>query len=207
MFAQYVPDALMLENMILSSVLGVGILAVFYITNRKVSVNSGFAFTLIMLPPISCLVMLIIRNDLFWSVGMLGALSIIRYRYSMKEAKNLLFVFWAVTMGLACGIMQRRTALVAFIIIAVVTILIHFVFERKNTAMLAVKTNGSAGEIEKILKELEIAYDVKHTSLDKTSDILYEIKPEKGKKMLDKRLCEKILLLEGVSSVKFIKSN
>ena len=197
----------MLENMILSFLFGVGIFAVFYITYSKVSVSGSFAFTLIMLPPISCLVMLIIRNDLYLSVGMLGALSIIRYRYSMKEAKNLLFVFWAVTMGLACGILQRRTALVAFILIAAVAILIHFVFERKNTAMLAVKTSGSAQEIEKILKKLAITYDVKHTSLDKTSDILYEIKPEKGKKQFDKRLCEKISLLKGVSSVKFIKSN
>jgi len=208
MLEQYVPDSLMLENMIVSSLLGVGIFAIFYITYRNVSVSGSFAFTLIMLPPISCLVMLIIKNDLFFSVGMLGALSIIRYRYSMKDAKNLLYVFWAVTMGLACGLLHRRTALVSFIIIAAVALLIHFVFERKNTAMLAVKTSGSAEDVEKILRELAITYDVKHTSLSDVSDILYEIKPGKGKKELfDKSLCEKIILLEGVSSVKFIKSN
>jgi len=103
--------------------------------------------------------------------------------------------------------LQRRIALASFVVIAAVSLLIHFVFERKNTAMLAVKTSGSAQEIEKTLTELAITYEVKHTSLDTTSDILYEIKPEKGKKQFDKSLCEKISLLKGVSSVKFIKSN
>jgi len=208
MTALFGTDLLMLENMLLSCLFGAAIFAVFYVTHRRLSVSKSFAFTLIMLPPISCLVALIIKHDLFLSVGMLGALSIIRYRHSMKESKNLLYVFWAVTMGLACALIQRRIAMVSFIIIMIVALAIHFVVERKNTAMLAVRTSGSAEDVENILRESTIRYEVKHTSLSDVSEILYEIKPGKGKKELfDKRLCEEIMLLKGVSSVKFIKNN
>jgi len=201
-------DFLFLENLILAAICGVGIFIVFYFTYGKISVNRSFAFTLLMLPPVACLTAVIISNDIFLAVGMLGALSIIRYRHSMKEAKNLVFIFWAMTAGLAFGLTQRRIAVISSIVIAVLIFTVHIVVTRRRSGMLAVRTSGSTGEIEKILEEFSIAYDIKHKSLNEASDVLYELRHKKGiKAVLDNTVCEQIMLLEGVSSVKYIENN
>ena len=208
MFTELGPDFIMIENLILSALFGTGILIVFYITYSKISIGRSFAFTLILLPPVSCMVAMIISNDFYIAVGMVGALSIIRYRHSMKDAKNLMFVFWAVSAGLACGFTQRRIAVVSFMIIALIALAVYFITERRRTGMLVVRTCGSAEDIEEILKELSISYNVRYKSLDEACDILFEIKSKfRRRKQIDSTVCERLMLLDEVSSVKFIENN
>ena len=199
-------NALIIENLLISALCGIGIFFVFYVTYRKVSVSRSFTYTLIMLPPISCMIAIGISNDLVLAAGMLGALSIIRFRHSVKETKNLVFVFWAVTAGITCGLSIRRIVLIWCFIVALLALAIHFLFERRRFGTVAVRTSGGTEEIESIFDEFSIAYDVKHKSMNETSDILYECKYKKGNdKIIVKNVCERIMRLEGVYSVRFIE--
>lgn len=191
---------------------GIGIFIVFYITHRKISVSRGFAFTLIMLAPVTAMVAVIISYDLVIAVGMLGALSIIRFRHSMKESKNLVFVFWSVTAGLLCGLSFIEIAMAGCVITAALAVAVHFYTESGNYGTLSIKTNSEAGEIEKILDEHSVKYQVKYRGAQKDSDInentdiLYELRYKKAKKdTIDSDVCKKIICLEGVVSVRFIE--
>jgi uncharacterized membrane protein YhiD involved in acid resistance len=216
-----------ITNLILASLCGIGIFIVFFITYKKISVSRSFSCTLILLSPVACVVALIISNNIVVAVGMVGALSIIRFRHSMKESKNLVFVFWAVTAGLACGLGLKRIAVVSCAIIAVLVVVTHFLIERRRYGTLAVKTSGSIDEIENIFKEHTVQYkinyqsidrqstgkqntdhqDTDHQSIKEKSDILYEIKHKGGYRRINQSvICKRIMLLEGVSSVKYIEA-
>ena len=195
-----------LENVFLSSLCGIGIYLVFYVTYKKVSVSRSFAYTLVLLPHVSCMIAIIVNNDIVLAAGMLGSLSIIRFRHSMKESKNLVFVFWAVTAGIICGLSFRRIALLWCCIMAVLTLAIYFLANQKRFGTLAVRTSSGTEEIEKIFNEFSVAYAIKYKNVDETYDILYEFR---HKKSIDngsiQTICERIMLIEGVSSVRFIE--
>jgi len=203
---------IIIENLILSLLCAVGILVVFFLTYRNISVNSSFMFTLIILPPVACMVAQVITNDIVLAVGMVGALSIVRFRHSMKESKNLVFVFWAVTAGIACGLSLRSIAITANIIIAVFVLIVHVLTNRRRYGSLSVRTidmsnnKNVQGEIEKILEELSLTYEMKYKDTGNVSNILYEFRNKKGiDKTNDALICEKIMSIAGVSSVKLIK--
>jgi len=207
-------DILILYLLMFALLCGVLIVIIFYITYRNTSVNRSFMFTLLMLPPVACMVAMIITNDLVLAVGMVGALSIVRFRHSMKESKNLVFIFWAVTAGIACGLTLTRIGLVSSIVIAVFVLMIHFFTERRRFGTLAVQTTGDTEEsathreeIDRILGGFPMTYSIKYESLGETSNLLYEIKHKgRANKSIQKTICEKLISLKGVTSVKYIET-
>ena len=196
----------MIMNFILASICGAGIFVVYYLTYTKVSVSRSFAYTLILLPPVSCMVATGISNDIVFAAGMLGSLSIIRFRHSMKEAKDLVFIFWAVTAGITSGLSLKRITVIWCFIVGVITLGIHFVSERRSHISVAVRTNGSAEGIESVFSEFALTFDLKYEKVDENSDLLYECRYKKktGKGAVT-TICERIMQVEGVTSVKFIE--
>lgn len=184
---------------------GVGIFIVYYLTNRSIALSSSFSYTLILLPPVSAIVAFIVSNDIVLVAGMLGALSIVRFRHSVKESQNLVFVFWAVTAGIAAGLGFRKLTMLLCAVLGIAALAIHFISMRRSYATLAVKTSGSAEDIESVLKEHSLKYDVKYRNSNEVSDVLYELKRKNILAPVSSAACDKIMQLDGVSSVKFVE--
>ncbi|HBR32493.1 MAG TPA: DUF4956 domain-containing protein, partial [Clostridiales bacterium] len=75
---------------------GLFILLIYRITFKGISFNRSFEGTLLMISTISALIVLTISSNLALSLGMVGALSIVRFRTAIKEASDTAFMFWAV---------------------------------------------------------------------------------------------------------------
>lgn len=65
--------------------------------------SSGLRVSLFLLPPIVGMLIMVVMTNLALSLGMLGALSIVRYRTPLKEPLDLLYVFWAISVGIGVG--------------------------------------------------------------------------------------------------------
>jgi hypothetical protein len=142
------PFRTLAENMVLSSLCAIGILIVFHITSGRSTVNRSFAYTLIILPPVACMVSMIITNAFVVAVGMVGALSIIRFRHIVRESKDLAFVFWSVSTGIGCGVTQiRRIVIPTSIIIAVLILAVRLLQGARHFGTLSVKTSGSVLDV------------------------------------------------------------
>ncbi len=90
-------------------------------THRGLSYSQSFAFTLIMLSPLAATVMMIVKNNLIGAFALLGAFAFIRFRTIMKETRDIAFLFFALTIGVATGTNNYAIALIAtFLISAVV---------------------------------------------------------------------------------------
>lgn len=95
------PDIIL--SLIVAFLSGLFILLIYRLTLRGISRNRTFEVTLLLITPISAMIVLTITSNLALSLGMVGALSIIRFRTAIKDASDTAFMFWAVAAGITAG--------------------------------------------------------------------------------------------------------
>ena len=94
---------------------------IYRIVNRNTFYNRNFNLSLIALAVITASVILTIQSNIVVSLGMVGALSIVRFRTAIKDPMDLIFLFWSIAIGIICG---AGFAMIAVIASAVLTIVI-----------------------------------------------------------------------------------
>ena len=124
-FDQYnIPE--MLTALIAALLFGVLIYAVYRKFYAGVIYSRSFAVTLVGMTVLTCMVTLAISTNVVISLGMVGALSIVRFRTAVKDPLDLLYLFWAITSGITAGAgMYALTLLTAVIIILMTTLFYH----------------------------------------------------------------------------------
>ena len=103
-------------------------------THRGLNYELTFMSTLVALAPIIAVVMLFIRGDLVLSIGLIGSISIIRFRTPIKDTRDMVFIFWVIAVGLGCGTYNWNVVIISTIVIALVMFLLHFIRYGHSTA-------------------------------------------------------------------------
>lgn len=112
---------------------------------RGVLYSPSFAMTLVMLTLITTPVVMCIKSDLSLSMGMVGALSIVRFRTAVKDPMDTAYMFWALTMGILLGAELHMIALVVVVGIGAVLLLLNFVkFHNPNNYLLVLHYDEDA---------------------------------------------------------------
>lgn len=111
----------------LAFLIGIIIAVVYRKTYRGVLYSPSFTVTLIMLTLITTPVTMGIRSDIALSMGMVGALSIVRFRTAVKDPLDTAYMFWALTMGILLGAGLYVIALIVVLCIAVLMFLLTFI--------------------------------------------------------------------------------
>lgn len=93
-------------------------------THQGLSYSQTFAFTLIMLSPLAATVMMIVKNNLIGAFALLGAFAFIRFRTIMKETRDIAFLFFSLTIGVAIGTNNYAIAILATGIIAAMILIL-----------------------------------------------------------------------------------
>lgn len=117
-----------------------------YRTNyRGVMYNNNYGLTLILMTLITTPVVMCIRDSIQLSMGMVGALSIVRFRTAVKEPLDTCYMFWAITMGILLGAKQYAIALVVVVGIGVILIALSYVrFRHPNAYLLVIHYDEGA---------------------------------------------------------------
>ena len=106
-------------------------------TYRGVLYSPSFAMTLIMLTLITTPVVMCIKSDIALSMGMVGALSIVRFRTAVKDPMDTAYMFWALTMGILLGAGLHLVGLVVVVAISVILLALTFLkFRNPNSYLL-----------------------------------------------------------------------
>lgn len=136
-FAQFTPKDIVL--VLLFSLLASVIISIVYKkTYRGVLYNPSFGVTLILLTMITSSVVMAIGSNVALSMGMVGALSIVRFRTAVKDPIDTAYMFWSITMGILIGTQYYLPAMVVVLGISFVMLIISFVRLRKNESYLLV---------------------------------------------------------------------
>ena len=92
-----------LEVMVISLILSMVIFLTYKITFSGVMYNRKFNISLVMLTLVTTMVMFVIGSDIALSLGMVGALSIVRFRTAIKDPRDTAYIFWSIAVGLSVG--------------------------------------------------------------------------------------------------------
>lgn len=135
---------------VLAMVLAFGIGIFVYLVHKKtykgVMYSTGFGVTLIALSMITTFVMLAVTSNVVLSLGMVGALSIVRFRTAVKEPLDIAFVFWSIAAGIVLSAGMIPLAIFGSVMIGV--ILLVFVNRKPNEMLFIVVVNCNNREAE-----------------------------------------------------------
>ncbi len=129
-------------KVLLALVLGFAVGAIIALVYRRsyrgVLYSPSFALTLVMLTLITTPVVMCIKSNIALSMGMVGALSIVRFRTAVKDPMDTAYMFWAITMGILLGTELYLIAFVAVLGISVIILIMTFVKLPSATSYLLV---------------------------------------------------------------------
>ena len=123
----------MLIAIALAFVLSLFIVYIYKITYAGVCYSRSFAGCLIMIAMVTALVIQVITSNVVLSLGMVGALSIVRFRTAVKEPSDTAFLFWAIATGIICGAGYITISILATLILGVLFVAVY-VFGKKSKA-------------------------------------------------------------------------
>ncbi len=128
---------------------------------RNAFYNRNFNLSLIAMSLIVAAIILTIQSNIVISLGMVGSLSIVRYRTAIKDPMDLIFLFWAISIGIICG---AGYALISAIVCLVVSVVLYFFAGiREPRAAMILLVNSDAHEDEKAILEVVEKYCSAHT--------------------------------------------
>ncbi|HWR22159.1 MAG TPA: DUF4956 domain-containing protein [Feifaniaceae bacterium] len=124
MFTSSLPPMQILVTMLAAFAIGLFIFFIYRKTFGSVLYSRTFNLSLIMLTMVSSLVIMLLSINVAFSLGMVGALSIIRFRTAVKDPMDTTFMFWAVGEGIALGAQFLDVAVIGAVIIGVIMVLL-----------------------------------------------------------------------------------
>lgn len=167
----------MCVNILMAVVLGAVIYLSYWITHAGTIYSKKFNVSLIMLTVLTATVMAVIGNNVALSLGMVGALSIVRYRTAIKDSRDTAYIFWAIIGGICCGSGDYLIGAVGSSAVFLVLLLLGRI---KNDNRILLVIHGSLGlerDIEAIVFKVfakRARLRVKNTT-PQTIELIYEI--------------------------------
>ena len=122
---EYYGLGLILFNVLLACALGLLISGIYILTYKGYSYSPAFVHTLIVVCMVTSLVIMVIGSNLARAFGLVGAMSIIRFRTVLKDSRDIAFVFWTLGIGLAVGANAHQIALLGTLGIGMIVILLY----------------------------------------------------------------------------------
>jgi len=116
-----------LISLVLAAIMGLLISQLYRHTHRGLNYEHTFIAALVMLAPIVSVVMLYIRGDLVLSLGLIGSLSIVRFRTAIKDTRDMVFLFWVIAVGLGTGTYNWGVAVVSSLFLLLLVAAFYFV--------------------------------------------------------------------------------
>ncbi len=157
-FLEMFPDAIdpwsLVLTLAMSLLLGLGIFLVYQKCFICVVYDHSFNISLVVMTILPAVIIVTIRSNIMLSLGLVGALSIVRYRTAVKSPLDLMFLFWAITTGIAAGAGYYYIAWVAFLFVALVFAVLRGIRQRRETYMLILNYQTKEGLEEEVRRVL-----------------------------------------------------
>jgi len=128
--------------------LGMFIFLVYKKTYQGVMYSSSFGTTLIALTMITTVVILAVTSNVVLSLGMVGALSIVRFRTAIKEPLDIAFLFWAIAVGIVLAAGMIPLAVIGSVVIGLVLLVFVNKKSHLNPYMVVLQCDGHKTEVE-----------------------------------------------------------
>lgn len=171
-----------------AAVIGMVIFVSYWASHAGTIYSQKFNVNLVILAVLTSTVVTIIGNNIALSLGMVGALSIVRFRTAIKDARDTAYIFWAIVVGIACGAGGFSSALVGSAVVFLVMLVLGRIRNDVRTLIVIRAARAQELAIEGLIYEYfhgRASQRVKNTTEDSV-EFMFEIR----RKTLDKHQIE-----------------
>lgn len=182
----------------LVALISVYIFAVYRLVTRKTFYSKNFNISIAALAMITAAIILAVQSNIVISLGMVGALSIVRFRTAVKDPMDLCFLFWAIAVGICCGAHMAEIAIVLSVFMTLLVFALDKLPVGRAPMILVVNMDDAETEPELVEKVKEYCkyFKIKSRNIrDNNCNLVIEV-----------RVKEEYQLVQGVKTVKGIKN-
>ncbi len=190
-------------TMTVALILGLGIYCIYKRCYTGVVYDHSFNVSLVVMTILVAVIIVTISSNITLSLGMVGALSIVRYRTAVKNPLDLMFMFWAITTGIAVGANYYYIVVIGFVFVAVVFLILNNSKGNTTTYMMVIHFAGSLETEEKIRRILNpYHYKLRSKIMRKNNT---ELSVELTVKRNNSNLTDSIMEIEGVTDATLVQ--
>lgn len=176
--------------------------AVYRIVNRKSIYSKSFNISLVAMAIITAAIIIAIQTSMVISLGMVGALSIVRFRTAIKDPMDLMFLFWAIGIGIMCGAGQFVLTGILCVGLTLLILVLENVPVIKTPMILVISLNQNISE-DKVIDILKLNckyYKIKSRNLKNSiKEYVIELKTSQ-----EKELMEQLSELDGLNGLSLL---
>ena len=190
-------------SMAFTVLLSVYIFFIYRISNKTGFYSRNFNKTIAGMGVITGSIVLAMQTNVFVSLGMVGALSIVRFRNVVKDPYDLLFLFWSITTGIITGTGLYEVAILLAVVVTLLIWILDFVSLPKASSLLVIQAENQDAEdaILQTVRKYSKAHRVKSRNLTPSSmDMIIEVRPNN-----ESGLIRDCMSLDGVRSVSLLE--
>ncbi len=203
-------EAVSVLDMVLALVLAFGLgLFIFFVykkTYAGVMYSTSFGVTLVALTMITTLVILAVTSNVVLSLGMVGALSIVRFRTAIKDPLDIAFLFWAIAVGIVLAAGMIPLAVFGSVFIGIILLIFANRKDRTHPFIVVINCDGHASERAalSVLEENTVRCSVKSKTARKDAvELNVEVRLRDG----DTDFINELAAVRGVSSAVLVSYN
>ncbi|MCK8059605.1 MULTISPECIES: DUF4956 domain-containing protein [unclassified Fusibacter] len=194
----------MLQRLSVALVLGLILYVTYRLSFSSVTYNRKFNTSLIMIGMVTTAVMMVIGSSVALSLGMVGALSIVRFRTAIKDPRDAAYIFWSIAIGLCAGTGNFSLGVGTTLAISVVLLFAGVGLKFKKDIYIVV-IRGDRSEEENIMGEVNKTFKTyllksKHTT-ETSLELVYQVKMKNGD---DKGFAHRLYKLHGMRSINIL---
>ncbi|HJJ35579.1 MAG TPA: DUF4956 domain-containing protein [Methanocorpusculum sp.] len=197
----------MLICLALAFIVGLFIVFVYKKCFSGVMYSSGFAISLIAMAMITAMIILAIGSNLILSLGMVGALSIVRFRSAIKDPMDIVYIFWAISAGIVLGAGFIPLALIGSVFIGIILYLFSLKKPRDKPYIVIVNCDNDKAEeeVNSLLKTTVKKLVLRSKTINANGSI--ELTAEVRLPNMESDFVNKVNALPGVTSAVLVSYN
>lgn len=189
---------------LVTGIVGMYIYVVYRMTTRKAFYSKSFNISLVALAMITAAIILTIQSSVVISLGMVGALSIVRFRTAIKDPMDLVFLFWSISVGIICGAGLYEVAVIVsvFVTIAILGLEIMPMVSEPLLLIINAQDYDVEERVLEVVKKYAKHHRIKSRSLTQGGlDMIIEVRM---KNRGGDELVRDIKAVKGISSVSLL---
>ena len=175
---------------------------VYRVVTRKTFYSKNFNISLAGITVITAALILTMQSSVVLSLGMVGALSIVRFRTAIKDPMDLMFLFWSISVGIICGAGLAQVAVILSVVITIGILVLDYLPVAKAPMILVVNAGDLDAEavISETVKKYVKHFHVKSRNMTANSlDLVFELRTGDGAELV-----RDIMRLESVTSASLL---
>ena len=186
----------------IACLLALYIFFVYRVITRKTFYSKNFNITLAGITVITAALILTMQSSVVLSLGMVGALSIVRFRTAVKDPMDLMFLFWSISVGIICGAGLAQVAVILSIVVTLGVLILDRMPVARAPMILVVNSTDLDAEdaVTEVVKKYSRFFSVKSRNMTaQTLDLVVELRTEQGS-----TLVRDVMNLEGITSASLL---